>query len=135
MDYISVEEFKKQPEKAQKVLLDWWKKNAEGSDLIGYIGSVPSYKKLSPWIAKNVALDCLPIGEETLPLFTEGQLRKFIEDKTYTKVQIYYDGDYGYTVDIGYKDSFKEEHWGTYEKLGHDLLQAYWQVACKIAEE
>ncbi|APM39432.1 hypothetical protein [Clostridium kluyveri] len=143
MDFISSEEFLKQSEKVQKVLKDWWKPEYGDLYIFDYQGfnEINLAIKVTDQPSKNCYI--LPLGNDyawedkelCMPLFTEGQLRKFIEEKTDTKVQIYYDGDYGYTLDIGYKDSFKEEHWGMYEKLGNDLLQAYWKVAVIIAKE
>lgn len=121
MDFISMIEFKKQSEKIQKVLKRWWFENYH------------SNLELEIFWSRDYSID-RSLGENYFTLLAEGPLRKFIEEKTDSKVQIYYDGDCGYTLDIGYKDSFKEEHWGTYEKLGNDLLQTYWKVACKIAE-
>ncbi|MEY8763394.1 MULTISPECIES: hypothetical protein [Clostridium] len=140
MEYIKLEDFLKQPKKVQGVFIKWWKRNPEGTDLIGYIGDIPLYKKSSPWVAKNVALDCLPLGEETIPLFTEGQLRKFIEDKTGFSTIVFpfwNDAD-----TMSYAVKFKDMKNGgklindpIYDVQTNSMLEAYWIIACKIAEE
>ncbi|NFO30971.1 hypothetical protein FDB41_11885 [Clostridium botulinum] len=130
MEYISAEEFLKQHKKVQEVFLDWWKPSKGDlfeNDLIGGFGAMTGNNELKNGL---------------IPLLTEGQLRKFIEDKMNCKISINI-GEYGYQF-ILYKfkeTSLKdEEYYCEYYKefkgfLGTDLLQAYWKVACEIAKE
>ena len=141
MEYINAEEFLKQPKEVQRVFLDWWKKNYDEEDLVGYIGKSITYIKSFPNTLKHTAWDCFDIGQEIILLFTEGQLRKFIEDKTKGIVKVIQwnpcvdDNRYGYTIYILAKNEYKVLRHIEYKKLGTDLLQAYWKVACEIAKE
>lgn len=131
MEFITVEQFKDQPIEVQKVFLDWWETNLSEVDLIGYIGKSEAYKECFPSLGRNVAVKCFEMGIEIIPLLTEGQLRKFIEDKTGGKVDASFNGE-TYTV-------YSNEDFGLiikmYEDIDDDLLQAYWKVACMIAKE
>lgn len=115
----------------QKVFLDWWEANLSDFDLIGYIGNSTAYKECFPSLVRNVAIVCFEMGIEIAPLFTEGQLRKFIEDKTGGKVDSSFGGK-TYTV-------YSNKDFGLiikmYEDIDSDLLQAYWKVACMVAKE
>ncbi|NFI95594.1 hypothetical protein FC961_14560 [Clostridium botulinum] len=121
MEYISAEEFLKQPVEVQNVFLEWWKPQIDSYDIVQHI------------ITEEISLagyyqDFYESG--FVPLLTEGQLRKFIEDKKGYKLEIsYYSSGYEfYTVDKGL---------GFYERfavLGHNMLQAYWKVAIEIAK-
>lgn len=124
MEFISANEFLKQDEKVQKVFLDWWK---------------PSIGDLYKWISNSTFEDVQVLNKseidtfkyyeinfkkDCIPLLAEGQLRKFIEDNTYCKLNI---GTIGNIIKI-------------YEKeldipFQTDLLQAYWKVAIQIAEQ
>lgn len=134
MEFIKAEEFLKQPVEVQKVLLEWWKINATEFDLIGYIGKSPAYKRSFPSLVRNVAIDCFELSIEIIPLFTEGQLRKFIEDKTGCKISISpsLEGKYH----VGY-DQYADNEDGDLKSLVYldNVLQAYWKVAIEIAKE
>ncbi|VDG74618.1 Uncharacterised protein [Clostridium carnis] len=130
MEYISAEEFLKQDKEVQEVFIDWWMKNYNDEDLIGYIGKAPIYIKSFPNTLKHTACDCFSIGNEIIPLLTEGQLRKFIEDKT------------GCIIDTtilksGYKIYLnKNSRWQSYHvTLEKSLIKAYWEVAVDIANQ
>lgn len=125
MKFISAEEFLKQPKEVQKVFFEWANGNAEDYDLVQDNGEIMLYKDF---------IERSRIEFDSYPLFTEGWIRKFIEDKTDCKLQIYYNGDIGYTIQIGYADSFAKYEYDMYEDLGEDLLQAYWKVACEIVK-
>lgn len=120
MEFISAEEFLKQPHKVQKVLQEWFIEKFETSnefDLFNYNGEDLCYKNI---LDRNCNFDI----EDCIPLLTEGQLRKFIKDNTYCKLNI---GTIGNIIKI-------------YEKeldipFQTDLLQAYWKVAIQIAEQ
>ena len=59
--------------------------------------------------------------------FTEGELRKFVEDKTGIKhIELVYYPKTGYDI---YTENI------LFEDLGNDLLQSYWKVAVRIAKE
>ncbi|MDB2122253.1 hypothetical protein [Clostridium paraputrificum] len=127
MEFITVEQFQEQPKEVQEVFLDWWKANLSESDLIGYIGKNEAYEYSFPSLVRNTAMKCFEIGIEIIPLFTEGQLRKIIEDKKGKIVEInLFCG--GYSVVTAYRKC------EIYD-LGKDLLQAYWKAACEIASE
>lgn len=160
MEFISAEEFLKQPIEVQKSFLDWWKENVKQYDLFyrkfnderqkyivikseGYELETLTLrnKKISggrdSWTeAWNIQFIC-----DIVPLLTEGQLRQFIEDKTGGIVKVIQwnpsidNEKYGYTIYVLAKDKYKVLCTLGYELLGTDLLQAYWQVALRIAKE
>lgn len=130
MEFITVEQFKEQPAEVQKVFLDWWETNLSEVDLIGYIGKSEAYKECFPSLVRNVAVKCFEMGIEIIPLFTEGQLRKFIEDKLNIKVQSMFDlFSSEYALLINAKGNMLART-GT-----EDLFQAYWEVACMVTKE
>jgi hypothetical protein len=128
MEYISAEEFLKQPKEIQKVFLDWWKPSV--GDLISFKVCIdlnnPEDKEVVYALKEKTEK---PNKLKDIPLFTEGQLRKFIEDKTERRINeiTYYEGT-GYDIALEYFD-------GLYGDLGTDLLQAYWKVALVVAKE
>ena len=127
MEYISAEEFLKQPKEVQEVFIDWWSKNKTISD----IATIKINKeRWGVHILSDIDLVVFEIGKDLIPLLTEGQLRKFIEDKTECKVEAPWHGCYDiYLVDqLTGQEVIKD-----YFNLGTDLLQAYWKVACEIA--
>ena len=128
MNYISAEEFSKQDKKAQKVLLDWWKPS---------IGDICAYKMgrniKEYFLWKKTFISCerdIKGIMYDIPLLTEGQIRQFIEDKTGCKVVLL--NNLALPIEIwlinkdGNRRIFTDKH---------DVLQAYWQVAVKIAKE
>ncbi|NFH81739.1 hypothetical protein FDA09_16380 [Clostridium botulinum] len=115
MEYISEKEFRKQPMEVQQVIFEWWRPSKGDlfeNDLIGGFGVITGEKKLKNGL---------------IPLLTEGQLRKFIEDNINKKVDIIHYINEGYILVVDEDID--------YSNLGHDLLQAYWKVACEIAKE
>ncbi|NFI58308.1 hypothetical protein FDA48_18715 [Clostridium botulinum] len=117
MEYISAEEFLKQSMNIQQEIWNWWKPSKGDlfeNDLIGGFGVITGEKKLKNGL---------------IPLLTEGQLRKFIEDKTVYKLEItqFEDGEWSLCL---YKHGSRD-----IEIDDMDLLQAYWKVACKVAKE
>ncbi|NFO56369.1 hypothetical protein FDB39_05645 [Clostridium botulinum] len=118
MEYISAEEFLKQPVEVQNVFLEWWKPQIDSYDIVQHI------------ITEEISLagyyqDFYESG--FVPLLTEGQLRNFIEHKINKKVDIIHYINEGYILVVDEDID--------YSNLGHDLLQAYWKVACEIAKE
>lgn len=132
MEFISAKEFSNQPKEVQEVLMEWWK--PQQYDLYLY-----DNKTLEITLRSDDDL-ILPIRSNSvwdekarcIPLFTEGQLRKFIEDKMCGRIE---------TIDYlsdGYDFYYYDEYNNQYcigEELGDGLLQAYWKVACEIAKE
>lgn len=141
MEFITLEQFKEQSKEVQEVFSDWWEPsigdififNADEYDNsdsnIGVLGGI-----------KQINITRRSKGEYRTPLFTEGQLRKFIEEKVngIVKVIQWHIEDSkvskrGYAIDILRKNEYHVTY--HYKDLGQDLLQAYWKVACMIAKE
>ncbi|MDB2125916.1 hypothetical protein [Clostridium paraputrificum] len=134
MEFITVEQFKEQPLKVQKTFLDWWK--CDYGDLYYYNEDPLEYKDFE---IINSNLECDLNGDfdyfksvGVIPIFTEGQLRKFIEDKLEMKIQCEI---HPLTLDyiILVKNNSGNKVWMHTGK--EDLLQAYWKVACMIVKE
>ena len=136
MEFISAEEFRKQPVEVQKYFIDWFLENKSVTDLVQVelhpVAEIKLYSegfqdsKLQFEYKKEYQFKGKKINGkyEITPLLTEGQLRKFIEDKTCCKLNI---GTIGKIINIYEKEldiPFKT-----------DLLQAYWEVAIQIAEQ
>ena len=129
MEFITVEQFQEQPKEIQQVFLDWWKCNY--GDLYYYNEDPLEYKDFE---IINSNLECDLNGDfdyfksiGVIPIFTEGQLRKFIEDRKGEIVEIRLCCG-GYSIVTAYRKC-------EFDSLGKDLLQAYWKVACQIARE
>jgi len=142
MEFISAEEFLEQPVEVQKVFLDWWKPSV--GDLYRWISN-STFEDVQ--VLNKSAIDTFKYDEfinfkkDCIPLLAEGQLRKFIEDKTGAPSIIEPIYDKGYEIrtnsleyDVFSGESFFKEK-SYYEKLGTDLLKAYWKVAIQIAEQ
>lgn len=125
MEFITVEQFKEQPKEVQEVFLDWWKPEI-GDLATGRYANIVA-------ISSQRDIDAVKIykGEPyAIPLFTEGQLRKFIEDKINIKVQF---NIHFLTLDYVMITGDSNRSWihtGT-----NNLLKAYWKVACMVAKE
>lgn len=130
MEFIKVEEFLKQPVEVQKVLLDWWKPSIGDlvSDKEGILEGI--FSIFDDNYVNVVNTDKYKV----IPNLTEGQLRKFIEDKTNKK----------FNIELLYNENNKQIEYAFFEagycsskyhSLGTDLLQAYWKVALEIAKE
>lgn len=146
MEFISAEEFRKQPVEVQKHFIDWWKPSI--GDLVSHIDNINDnnlnisiivdyFSYGENWrkypikgynIETNITTD---ISKNFIPLLTEGQLRKFIEDKTEYRVDCcLYEGTYDINICENNGLYIKK-----YEDIDKDLLQAYWKVAIQIAEQ
>lgn len=133
MDYISAEEFLKQPNEVQKVFLDWWQQNILPHDLYktrGTRSDVICLKNDIEYI--NAVKDLI---KDAIPLFTEGQLRRFIEDKGYK-----YIGINNFLECEG--DQWNIKIFKTLMQFGPDIelyrgtpLECYWTAALLIATE
>lgn len=148
MKFIIAEQFKDQPEEVQKVFLDWWQPemydlywysfNKENED--GFILSCTNWEQIT-------AIEKLKY--KTIPILTEGQLRKFIEDKTGGTLDVVYINESTpktYCIKIyKAKESILElyitakdllnAYWRAACSIANDILQEYWEKSCKIAEE
>ena len=126
MEFITAEQFLKEDKKVQEVFINWWKPSE--FDVYSIKEDLSSHRVCKSDIEdyKNDELYNIKSGY-CIPLLTEGQLRKFIEDKTGVK----YIGLEHY-LKTGY-DIYVEDM--IFEDLGNDLLQAYWKVAVQIAKE
>lgn len=137
MDYIKVEQFLSQTKDVQEIFLKWW--NPSIGDLYTYVTkNNQDYSELCCVTSINVARLTEKNKGERIPLFTEGQLRKFIEEKTggIVKVIQWHIEDStlykkGYSIDILSRDKYSVTY--SYGNLGKDLLKAYWQIACSLA--
>lgn len=122
MEFIKAEEFLKQPEEVKNVLLDWINENISDYDLVQDENRIMLYKD---YFERGY------IENDSYPLFTEGQLRQFIEEKTKDKYDILY--SLKTKENVGFYKYTEDETKATYEVETHDLLQAYWEVAIKVA--
>lgn len=151
MEFITVEQFKEQPKEVQEVFLDWY--NFDKYDLF-YLKWEGAEKK---WGATEEIVSGATLNRHlkhlkransniinTIPLFTEGQLRRFIEDKESClldiKVEDLHDNYNDYTV-IGWEIN-RFEYGIEFGRIlfedcikAKDLLQLYWKLACMIAKE
>lgn len=146
MKFIEAEQFLEQPKEVQEVFIKWWKENLEDFDLW-----FQDFGDSKNSFLNGIYKGCLGISIEQKeitrkedcmrkPLLTEGQLREFIEYKTKGIVKcVQWNpnkyNEQGYTIYILEKNEYKVLLEFEYNKLGTDLLQAYWKVACEIARE
>lgn len=148
MEFITVEQFQKQPKEVQKVFLDWWQ--PQEFDIYAYKEDLKPRRVTETDIEDVYNNEVYNVKSGfAIPLFTEGQLREFIEDKL---EQIHYEND-GRRIEldithnnnftrieegvIGSNKGIKRVEWTIENEFGkkYDLLQVYWQVACQIAKE
>lgn len=139
MEFISAEEFLKQPKEVQKVFINWWQPKLFDLIHIDYYSVNSIDTVISEKDIKKYGIEFFPNGidGDVIPLFTEGQLRKFIEDKTGCKIDTIYDfEEEGYEIRF-YETEFYREITGIYDENTKEdnLLQAYWKVVCDIAKE
>ncbi|NFI06017.1 hypothetical protein FC959_16930 [Clostridium botulinum] len=132
MEYISAKEFLKQPKEIQKVFIDWWQPRIFDLYHVEFKDEEEIFSKnlsISQEDIDEFGIDFFPNGIDgnVFPLLTEGQLRKFIEDNINKKVDIIHYINEGYILVVDEDID--------YSNLGHDLLQAYWKVACQIANK
>lgn len=130
MEFITVEQFKEQPVEVQKVFLDWWKPSNGDIYLDIYKNNNVIECCHHIKFMNNEDVEHMKVDNDAIPLFTEGQLRKFIEDKLNIKVQSMFDlFSSEYALLINAKGNMLIRT-GT-----DDLLQAYWKVACMVTKE
>ena len=147
MEYISEEEFKRQPIDIQRVFIDWWE--PEIGDLFTWIKNNDEYehdlRKLECCNSFNIVKmtkDFKGINEgDRIPLLTEGQLRKFIEDKTNSAIQVTWAswsfGEKGKEDYFEYNISFCSKNNVSIQSIRNlkakNIFECYWKVACEIA--
>ena len=137
MKYIKAGQFQSQSSRVQRVLLDWWTPEEDdlfqtelfGKDtILGY-----SENSRGKEIRGN-SRNCSYYKNEATPLFTEGQLREFIEDKTKGKLEYHiYNWEGSILIKILDKQGYKTIKGIKTDET--DLLQAYWHVVCNISKE
>ncbi len=124
MDFITKKEFINQPKENQEILFDYWKSNLSIGDLL--------LNTNDELVVITNEEDIKLIKEEKwaheyiTPLFTENQLRKFIEEQAegYVEIRTFEEGRVLYIV---------SELMGECEKQFENLLEAYWQLAITTA--
>lgn len=131
MEFITAEQFLKQDKEVQKVFIDWWEPSE--FDVYSIKEDLSSHRVCKSDIEdyKNDELYNIKSGY-CIPLLTEGQLRKFIEDKTNMNINLdYICSECGYSIVLTCYDRNSKP----FIDLGNNILQAYWKVAIQIAEE
>lgn len=134
MEFITVEQFQEQPKEIQQVFLDWWKPSIGdiycNEFLINFKGDkIQKLEVVRNTTEINYIKD---VSEFLCVLLTEGQLRKFIEDKTKTKIETSLTVYNQYAL---WLVKVKGQDYETFDTREEDLLQAYWKVACMIAND
>jgi hypothetical protein len=133
MEFISAEEFLKQPEEIQKVFIDWWK--CDNGDLYVNNYELKTEGNYCNVRCCNIDLESNLEGEwewfkgESTPLLTECMLRKFIEDKGYFITLNATSNTYDlFSLKTG-------RHCKAFEYREKTILETYWKVALEIAKE
>ena len=129
MKFISAKKFLKEDKEIQKMFIDWWK--PEIGDLFKYNYG---YSNIEIINLKSIKEDVeeSKYSAHIIPLLTLEQLVKFVEDITGYRMLPDYNDHEGYSVWLYCKEG---ELKNKYRRLGKDLLQAYWEVATKVAKE
>lgn len=125
MKSIKAEEFLQQPKEIQKVFLDWWQ--PEEFDI--YVNKELEKHRVTQGDLEDKICNYY-LRTEYIPLFTEGQLREFIEDKVESKISIIHE-DNKFRI---YTDS---DLFGEYEKEyseDYNILNALWNMAVETAK-
>jgi len=129
-NFIIAEQFLKQNDKVQKIFLDWWKPQKFDlffADFGEHLSTTESC--IIDGFTKQKAEQTK--GTIRFPLLQTCQLINFIEEKTKRYLEIVHYGKFGYSLVLN-DNEYVFKH---FDNLGDNLLQALWQVACKIAEE
>lgn len=154
MEFIKAEEFLKQPIEVQSVFINWWKPSIadiftyRNNNNDGYFAIIFDDGEVENYRYNKGNDEFKTFKKEAIPLFTEGQLREFIENITGLKVRLE-----PYTNSIGIKGTqinltrsiclsipkskpyYEEQVYKCFDGLRVDALKAYWQVAVNIAEQ
>jgi hypothetical protein len=128
MEYISAEEFLKQDIDIQIVFMEWWIPKV--GDLF-YTNEYGIEVYLDKKAKGMFGADGFYTSKKVIPLLTEGQLRKFIEDKDFKIAEI----SRGESNDKWYVKTLDKDFYTKYSEGCENLLQAYWKVALEIAKE
>lgn len=134
MEFIKLEQFKEQPKEIQEVFREWWKPQMYDLFARDFGNNKNSFlsKIYIGCIQDNETLINATKDKTWIPMLTEGQLRKFIEDKT---------GKITFSSMTCCGDRFieienEEYHSHRREKImDNNLLQAYWKYSCRVAVE
>lgn len=132
MEFITVEQFQEQSKEIQQVFLDWWQPSKGDIYCNLYNNQQDNVLAINDCqldIFKSFKDDIKLYG---IPLLTEGQLHKFIEDKTKTKIETSLTVYNQYAL---WLVKVKGQDYETFDTREEDLLQAYWKVACMIAND
>lgn len=136
MKFIKESEFRRLNVKAQAVFLDWWK--CEYGDLYFHDTRGVSFINEKLENAINGDFDYFKtLG--VIPLFTEGQLREFIEEKTNGILELTHYINKGVVRGIIIWKSASKSSFGdiilskNIEKV--DIINLYWDVACELANK
>lgn len=132
MEFITVEQFQEQPVEIQQVFLDWWQPNK--GDIYCNLYNNQQDNVL---VINDCQLDIFKSFKDDIklygiPLLTEGQLRKFIEDKTNTQIETSLTVYKQYVLWIV---RVKGEDYESFDTREDNLLQAYWKLACEVATD
>lgn len=114
MEFITVEQFLEQPTEVQGVFIDWWEREV-------FIFTIQDDS-----IKKVKAI------ESIIPLFTEEQLIRFIEESAYAKITVNKSDAKQYIIALILDN---DELYNMIDTETDNLLQAYWKVACMVAKE
>lgn len=132
-NYIEAKQFLEQSEKVQKAFIEWWEPKA--FDIFNLTVQCEYGEQSKDLVITTSDIEKYGIGFFTdgmdggaIPLLQMHQLVAFIEDKTKGKIDII-NYVYGIEITIRIKTKYK-----LFTNLGFDLLQALFQVACKIVE-
>lgn len=138
MEFIEPEEFLKEDKEVQEVINNSIKLNI--GDRIYHKLSKKYYIYLGEyneafWNVFDLEYKCTRVvcKDCFCRCLHEGQLRKFIEDKTNSILDFDYIVDH-YEIFLLSKNECIEKD-ELFDNLGNDLLQAYWEVAVQIARE
>jgi hypothetical protein len=147
MEYIWANEFEREPIEVQEELKVWFLDNIKGFELFAKPLSKEdghSYENLIYVYGENKELTFLSLMHgnyvtkgiynlnKFVPMFTEGQLRKFIEDKTNCNLGILPNSTFN-ELYLANKDNLRRT---VKEFIGSkDILRAIWELACEIIKE
>lgn len=123
--FIKANEFLNQSKEVQKVFLDWWQPS-EGDIYCNLYNN----QQDNVLVIQSCQLEVFKSFKENIklfgiPLFTEGQLREFIEDNGYSKVILE-------LTNLYYKRK-TNNYCKTYGCRQDNILLIYWKIACQIA--
>ena len=136
MEFITAEQFKEQSMEVQKIFIDWWQPSI--CDLYVYNDSPNKYRRFTEVDMEDEYFNDFILYKNKMkitPLLTEGQLRKFIEDKigVFLNIEIRNIGFIFWNFKISENGRRKLVEYNIIQE-DFNLLQAYWKVACRLIE-